>query len=559
MSTVIPLNPQNTSRIAQSFYCNKQYGMYVTDIELFFAEVPATSGEPVYVTLRTLTSGAPEAETYMAKAERTYSEIAPNVSADGTTPTRFSFPHPVYLDPFTSYAFVVETNSAAYKLWFSEIYDYTLNSTEKLVDKNPVTGSLFLSQNGVTYTPVQEQDLKFRIYKANWSNHYTQGSPILVKLQNKALAKKLLVNNPIRTNGTNNIFFLDMPNHGFQEGDEIDISGVTSTSNYIGGIHIDNINSDTAGVLTIASGSTGDKRSRDWTGVRVIAASSNSNGTTDIGYTSAQGGGSSVLADRNYLYTQMVATVDRIVPLSTEATYGVKTTTAGRNPYNAVGGSYTRDTGYSQIYTNKTTKFRKEPRIIASPSTEVNGNTGAIANSKTLEVVVSMATGAPEDVMPVVDTQRMNVAVQAPVIDNPSDATNDGGFNKPLFFVPETAANGGTAAAKHITTVFPLESSAIGLKVLLGGYRPSVAGIDLYYRVGLEGDNLFELPWVYQNTENNPPSDEDERTFRQYEYLIGGSTGIDPFDQFQFKIVFTTQNILKVPRVRDFRAIALGT
>ena len=47
--------------------------------------------------------------------------------------------------------------------------------------------------------------------------------------------------------------------------------------------------------------------------------------------------------------------------------------------------------------------------------------------------------------------------------------------------------------------------------------------------------------------------------FRDYEYLIGGNTGSDPFEKFQFKIVMTSQNYLNVPRIKDFRAIALGT
>ena len=553
---VTPLSKQNTSRIAQSFYVNRENGMYVTDIDLFFASVPASDGEPVYVTIRSLDGGVPDAITYMAKTGRTYSEISPLVSVDGTTACKFTFSHPVYLDPFTSYAFTVETNSSAYQLWYSEIYDYVLNSTEKLVDKNPVTGSLFLSQNGVTWNAIQEQDLKFRIYKANWSNYYTTNSLLPVKLHNKALPFSPLFTNPIKTDGTTT-FFLKCPNHGLQEGDKVKITGVTSPTNYIGGIHIDNINHATAGALTIKSGS-GDAKARDWTGVLVQAGSAQAN----IALTAAEGGGAAVQSEKNFLYTHLMATVDKLVPSKTNVSYGIKTTKAAKNPYNSQVDTnlYKRDTSYTQILVNKTMKFIDYPRLIGGPTQEADNPSAEIANNKTLEIVANLSSSDPENVMPIIDAQRINVAVQAAVIDNPSETTNSSdGLNRPVYYKAETLAVGGSVAAKHISSIFPLENSAVGLKVLIGAHRPSTAAIALYYRTGLDGENLNQKVWTLQDPENTPPSDEIETIFRDYEYLIGGTAGIDPFDQFQFKIVMTSSNLLHTPKIKDFRAIALGT
>lgn len=557
---VTPLSKQNTSRIAQSFYVNRENGMYVTDIDLFFGAVPPTNGEPVYVTIRALEGGVPTTDTFMAKTGKLYSEISGLVSVDGTTPCKFSFAHPVYLNAYASYAFTVETNSSEYQLWFSEIYDYVLNSTEKLVDKNAVTGSLFLSQNGVTWSAQQESDLKFRIYKANWSAYYTANSLLPVKLHNKALPFSLLTANPIKTNGTTE-FYIAAPNHGMQEGDKVKITGITSSTGYIGGININNINFATAGALTIASGSNSSaptpNESRDWTGMRVIAGSHSANTALTI----EDGGGSGASIEKNFLYTSMIATVDPLAPPHTQVSFGVKSTKAGKNPYNAQGGNlYERDTTYTQIQTNKTMFFRDQPRIIAGPTQEAAHPSATISNNKTFEIVAKLSSDDPENVMPLIDAQRMNVAVQAPVIDNPSSVTNTSdGLNKPLYFVPETNATGGTAAAKHISIVFPLASSAVGIKVLLAAHRPSVAGVDLYYRTGLDGDNLASKSWTYMPPDNNPPSDDIAGIFREYEYLIGGNTGIDPFEKFQFKIVLTSQNMTLIPTVKDFRAIALGT
>ena len=552
---VTPLNKQNTSRIAQSFYVNRANGIYVTDVELFFKAVPPDPAEPVYVTIRSLTAGVPTTDVYMAKAERSYSEISPTVSVDGTTGIKFTFPFPVYLDPYASYAFTVETNSAAYEVWYSEIYDYVLNSTEKLVDKNPVTGSLFLSQNGVTWSAVQEQDLKFKIHKANWSNYYTANDNFTMTFQNKALPFNPLFSNPIKTDGTTT-FYIRAANHGFQEGDKVKITGVTSASNYVGGIHIDNINYATAGELQIASGNS-DGLSRDWTGLRIEAASVQANAALS----EAEGGGNTVQIEKNFLYSHCVVTLDKLQPPKTQVSYGVKTTKAGANPFNSQStDAYDRDTAYSQIKMGKTMVFNEQPRIIAGPTQEADNPSAEIPNNKTFEVAAVLTSDDPENVMPLIDMERANVAVQAAVIDNPSQSTNSSnGLNRPIYYKPETDPLGGTAAAKHITTVFPLEASAVGLKVLIGANRPNLTNFDLYYRVGLDGDDLAAKNWTLQTVDNNPPTDESSEVFREYEYLIGGDAGIDPFDQFQFKIVMTSQNMLKFPRIKDFRAIALGT
>mgnify|MGYP001173105745 CR=1 FL=1 len=555
--TVTPLNKQNTSRIAQSFYVDRENGMYVTDIDLFFAAKPPSSGEPVYVTIRNLESGVPSSITFLAKAERKYGTI--NTSVDGTTATKFTFAHPVYLNGFTSYAFTVETNSSEYQVYYSEIYDYVLNSTEKLVDKNPVTGSLFLSQSGVTWNAVQERDLKFRIYKANWSAYTNAEVLVPIKLQNKAIPMKMLWVDPIQTDGTTT-FFVQCANHGFQEGDKVKLTGVVGTGggNYVGGIHIDNINFATAGALQIKSGSAipiGAAGSRDWTGFKVTAASVQAN----IALTWVKGGGSAIKTEQNYLYTDMVPTIDALSPQNTQVSYGVKATAAGKNPWNNSSGTYVRDDAYTQIWVNKTSKFNDRPRLIGNNTSEAENPSVEIANNKTFEIVAHVSSKDPANVMPIVDLQRANVAVMAPVIDNQSTSTNTDGFNIPINYQAETNPTGGSAAAKHITTIFPLEASAVGLKVMIGAHRPSVATIELYYRTGLDGEVLGEKNWILQATENNPPSDEDTSLFREYEYLIGGTAGIDPFEQFQFKIVMKSQNMLKPPLIKDFRAIALGT
>jgi hypothetical protein len=96
------------------------------------------------------------------------------------------------------------------------------------------------------------------------------------------------------------------------------------------------------------------------------------------------------------------------------------------------------------------------------------------------------------------------------------------------------------------------------MKVLLAVSRPAGSNIQLYYRVANDGQDILDINWTEQAIET--PIAPDEKNFREYRYLVGGDGGtLDPFTQYQFKIVFTGNNTSKVPFVRDFRAIAMAT
>ena len=77
------------------------------------------------------------------------------------TATVFTFQEPIFLKGEEDYALVVTADSKDYEIYIAEINEFTFGSTEKRVNKQPTSGSLFYSQNGVTFSPAQNQDLAF--------------------------------------------------------------------------------------------------------------------------------------------------------------------------------------------------------------------------------------------------------------------------------------------------------------------------------------------------------------------------------------------------------------
>jgi len=103
-----------------------------------------------------------------------------SVSEDASVGSTFTFPSPVFLESAKSYAVVLISNSDAYNVWISRMTEVDVSSINKpeseriIVSQQPLLGSLFKSQNGATWDPSQLEDLKFKLYRADFTS--TQGS-----------------------------------------------------------------------------------------------------------------------------------------------------------------------------------------------------------------------------------------------------------------------------------------------------------------------------------------------------------------------------------------------
>ena len=165
--------------LAQTFSPDRN--AFITSIGLFFKEKPDTN-EVVECIIFTTVNGFPS-QTELGRA----SVNTVGTSDDASLETRFTFPSPVFLERGKEYAFVVKTDSSRYQVFFSEVgeQDITdapaipipdpnnpgafLPNTIKIVPTNPHTGVLLISANLRTWTARQNADLKFNMYRANFT------------------------------------------------------------------------------------------------------------------------------------------------------------------------------------------------------------------------------------------------------------------------------------------------------------------------------------------------------------------------------------------------------
>jgi hypothetical protein len=148
-------------------------GVVLTELDIYFANVP-TGSEPLEVQIRTVELGIPTL-ILVGKSKTLYPDQIVT-SKTGEIATRVTFDEPMFLPPGNEYAVVlVAPTSDQYEVWIAKMGEKTVN-TQSLPDAESVIytkqfalGSLFKSQNGSIWTPTQELDLKFKLYKAKFT------------------------------------------------------------------------------------------------------------------------------------------------------------------------------------------------------------------------------------------------------------------------------------------------------------------------------------------------------------------------------------------------------
>lgn len=158
--------------LAQSFYVEPSSGIFVTSVDLYFYDYDPEL--PVTIQLRPMRLGLPTDEVYP------FSEVVLDpqnisTSTDGSVATRVTFDSPVYLTGGVFHCLTILTNSDKYYIWTSKLGEFDSvfangpESKQVVVTKQPLTGGLFKSQNNSTWNESPYEDLKFTLYRANFT------------------------------------------------------------------------------------------------------------------------------------------------------------------------------------------------------------------------------------------------------------------------------------------------------------------------------------------------------------------------------------------------------
>lgn len=156
--------------LAQTFFVSSREnpdGIFVDSVDVFFKMKNEDEDAPVTVSIRPTVNGYPSSTGVLPLATATkYSrDISVSVPDAAKIPTNFKFQGPIFLSPDTEYAIVVASPVTGFQLYISRIGELLLGNQAARSTKQPLSGSMFYSSNGYTWTAEQTDDLCMRVRK----------------------------------------------------------------------------------------------------------------------------------------------------------------------------------------------------------------------------------------------------------------------------------------------------------------------------------------------------------------------------------------------------------
>jgi hypothetical protein len=564
VTTVVDSRPGNLDPVAQTFIVSKDNypnGVFLYSIKLYFQKKPS-SNIPVSVSIIPTVNGYPGGN---ALDYSTVSLLPGDVKVsdsphflDATTYTEFVFDAPVYVQSNVLYAFLVKSTSVDYVLYYGQQNKIAIPSTAKAkpTDANPTNptkfgaapyvGSLFESQNGITWTSDQTKDLMFIIDKCVFST-----TPAVVQFTvPKGLPYRKMgdqdILNKVGANSASQLFGNYSPNRVY---DAINITTTDLTPTGTG------INYTYAATLAAGNVPTGqysvtpgrygsplpdDIYLNDGNGVRTLLKYSNNSFS---------------------LYATMATSDPNVTPIISDdgtslytVSYVINNMGIGNNVISITNPGY----GYN---VNTTTISISSPDIGSNVAT-----LGLTAN----------ANGAITSVY--VNTPGSGY-ITTPTITISDPTTRSGNANAVVLVTGETSPKGGNSYAKYFTkkVVLAPGNDSGDLRVFYTAYKPVGTSVFVYYKILNSLDTApFESGyWQLMTTVGNPNTFSTSRNdLYEYECAPGifasnqannsisytsSATGqtYDSFIQFAIKIVMATSDTTNVPVLTDIRALAL--
>ena len=373
--------------LAQTFFIDQienPNGIFLTKVRIFVESKDSVI--PLQVQIRPVENGIPTtniipgAVKFVNPSDITTTTFDANttMSSVESNSTTVQFDEPIYLTSGEEYAVVLLAESVAYNVYVAETSQTIVGSRQDKVSRQPTLGSLFLSQNGSTWTPDQTKDLMFELDRAEFSSSGT------LLLSNESLPKVTLQNNPIETTAGSTSVEVYHEGHGFVHNDTVTLSNVNAFG--------DLTDSDVNGSFTISNPT--------WKGYNITTSESSSD---------LVGGGNNVVVTKQAMYDVFIPQIQTITPNGTSisavvsqvsgASFGTDRSNDPITNYNAVGST--------SVFLNNVNS-NNEPKVIASTDNSSSESIGFTLSLNTQDSKVS----------PIIDLQRVSVLALENVIDN---------------------------------------------------------------------------------------------------------------------------------------------
>lgn len=559
----------NGNPIAQSFIIEGTSGIglpgiFLTRIGVFFRSVSATSG--VSCVVCQMTNGTPDPSKIMGSSYRAASQVTS--SEDSSAETIFEFTTPLMLASDLTYAFYLypESNSPDYETWVSEIGGVD-KLTGNSITQQPYPGVMFVSSNGNTWSPIQTQDMKFNLYRANFSR--TIGLAVFRNAKEEYLSLDQTIGISKKSSGSQ-----ISPGDIVYAANATNLSSILTTNNQVYPVATVKSVDEVSGILFLENSNGKFSLSApDYKNIRVYRTPDPAN-TAYITETYRVANATISTID-DLIYHGLIPKFSMTEPTGTfvsTAYYGTSNSTT----------SYVKDTAAATIKNEALFEYKDYERVIRSYSNELASGIYGSKGTSTFEVLLSSSTPY---LSPVLDLQTKNINFTQNII-------NDLDTNEWTRY--------GSGKSKYISKTVVLNTISEDLIVYITGYRPVGTNIKVYGKflnADVDPAEFDTKVWTELSFKNNtnliyasPNNTEDYKeyvyglpisatrptsptTFSAYADSVGDPTKDIPagtltyydtagtivrgFNVFSIKILMMSEDKVKFPTMKDVRAIAL--
>jgi hypothetical protein len=169
-----------TDPVAQTFFVDAtQYpnGIFLDSIDLYFKKKSLVL--PVTIELRPTVNGYPSSRDIVPFSIVSMEPEDVFVTEDASVATNFKFECPIYLPP-GEHCFVARCDTTDYEIYTAVLGETLLTDPELRITEQPAVGSMFKSQNLSTWTPVQEEDVMFKMNKCVFNTGVSNAASVIL-------------------------------------------------------------------------------------------------------------------------------------------------------------------------------------------------------------------------------------------------------------------------------------------------------------------------------------------------------------------------------------------
>ena len=256
---------------------------------------------------------------------------------------------------------------------------------------------------------------------------------------------------------------------------------------------------------------------------------------------SKRGGGNNLKISQNIPFELVSPQVTSILPTGASLSGRIKTTSG--TSINGTEASF-NDEGFENVALNKLNEL-DTPRIIASEVNEFN----LLGNQRSFGLELTLKS-TNEDISPFIDLTRLNVILHSNLVDRPITDFENNSVVRVSGLDPHHAI--------YETKKIDLEFPSNGLFVKFDGHRDEEADIRVFFKLFRNDSTNDGQVYIPFNKNGSPDkfvkASIKNNAFSEYKFT---ADNLPQFSGFMIKVIMTSTNQAKPPRIKNFRSIAL--